>query len=182
MAKHAGSPELASLRADGRVTEVFRTLLAETAWRPGTETVPAGVACDAGVGWDGGAMGAGFVDAAALLARSLDLPRSRAGGAERLADLPLWASLYPRGTSRERIVDDYRRLFAEGSESELEALARFESEVTHHYAVSEEVSEAIDAIVERGDRSDAALAAAVGELLRRDLSPSLRARLTAPAA
>jgi hypothetical protein len=179
MSRHAGTPAFAALREEGRVTEVFRQLLQQTAWKPGAvpSQAPPGVACDADASWNSGLLGAGIVDAAALIARPLPTgaPRGPAPAAAGLADLPLFVSLYPEGASLDAPRADYRRLFGPGVT--LEAAAVFEAEVMHHYAMSREVAGAIDAAIAGVERSDAAFLRAREALRGQDLSDSLRAAL-----
>jgi hypothetical protein len=179
MSRYAGTPAFATLRSEGRVTEAFRQLLKETAWKPGAvpSQAPPGVVCDSGAGWSSELMGAGIVDAAALLARPLPAgtPRAPASPAEGLQDLPLFLSLYPGGASRDGVRADYRRLFAPGLADDVAAV--FEAEVMHHYAMSREVAGALDAAVVVADRSDAAFLRARQALRRQDISDSLRAAL-----
>lgn len=94
-----------------------------------------------------------------------------------LEELPLWSSLYPEETSPATPVDDYRRLFRLDESDDLEEVAIFEAEILHHYAMSAEVSAAIDAIVIDGDRSDEAFERVREALRDRDLSTRLRSRL-----
>jgi thermitase len=173
LARHAGEPDFERLRAEGRTSQVFHALLAQTAWKPGSTGAP--VRCDPGVSWDSSRYGAGIADAAALLAAPLPefAPPSMLVR-QSVDELPLWSSLYPEETSPAQPIEDYRRLFGLEEEDDLEEVAIFEAEVLHHYATSEGVRSAIDAIVMDGDRSDAAFARIRAALLRRDLSTRLR--------
>jgi hypothetical protein len=83
--------------------------------------------------------------------------------------------LYPDGTARDVAWADYRRLFAPGAADD--ALAPYEAEVMHHYALSPDVAGAIDALVTGANRSAEASGRARQALQARDLSDSLRAVL-----
>ncbi len=173
---HAGSSELRALRERGELASAFQSLLAETAWQPGSGDSP--VPCDEGASWDQSRYGAGILDTAALLEVPLDrIPRRPMLAPSSLEELPLWSSLYPEETSPATVVDDYRRLFRLDESEDLEDVAIFEAEILHHYAMSAEVSDAIDAIVIEGDRSEEAFERAREALRDRDLSSRLRSRL-----
>jgi hypothetical protein len=166
------SSELASLRASGRLTAAFRDALRRSTWTP--ERAPRGVGCAGAGGWDRG-FGPGILDAAALVARA---PRARGADAPPplgLRDLPLFRSVYPDGRG-ERAPADYRRLFGLAPEGDLERVAYLEAEVLHHYAMTREVTEALDAALARG-APDAAFAEARRALLRQGLSDDLRRAL-----
>ena len=178
MARYAATPEFQALRNEGRVTETFRRLLQETAWKPGAvpSQAPAGVVCDDAGPWNTGLMGAGIADAAALLAKPLPAGGPRTAAVARsLEDLPLFATLYPVGTARETVWADYRRLFTAGPDDS--ALGEYESEVMFHYAQSRDVAIALDQVVEAGDRSDGAFTQASEALRGADLSQQLRGAL-----
>lgn len=176
MSKYAGSSAFKELHDQGRVTETFRKLVRESSWQPGASPArtPAGVVCDAGAAWNSRLMGAGIVDAAALLDRELPVSASRSPAPpERIEDLPLFGSLYPVDTPRAVVWADYRRLFALGPTDD--SLAVYEAEVMHHYALSPDVAGAIDALVTGANRSADASLRASQALQARDLSDSLRA-------
>jgi hypothetical protein len=122
-------------------------------------------------------MGAGILDAAALLAAPL--PAATTARAvepeETLQDLPLWSSLYSAAAAG-RAVEDYRRLFRVPDNAPLEPAAVFEREVLHYYATDADVGDAIDAIA-LGNTGDDDFAAAREALLASDLSNRLRATL-----
>jgi hypothetical protein len=177
VAKHKGTPAYERLKSEGKLVSTLRRLLHETAWRPGTAGQPAAAECAQGLEWDSGSFGAGIIDAKALLEAPLI---EGAVGGERAASveqLPLWSSLYRDGVPLARRHEDYRRLFGVEDPAALESLAIFESEIMYHYAADEAVAAAIDSIVVRGDRSDAAYARARERLLARDLASRLRRAL-----
>lgn len=179
LARHLGSPELASLRANGAVTTVLQELIAATAWTP--DAPPEEVACDTDRWSD--EFGAGILDAAGLLEQPLPAPGSRVAPTRALAleDLPLFTSLYEPGIAPERVQSDYSRLLT-GVEGNAETVGFLEAEVVHHYALDEEVQAAFDAVVEgAAPASDDALATLREALLRQNLSPTLRAQLEAAA-
>lgn len=177
LAQHAKeSPgELAQLKANGRLTETFRSLVEQTVWVPGTDNVPDGVSCDPGR-WKSRKLGAGIIDAAALIEKPLSVPRAGAprAVARTIRELPLWASLYPPGTPDARMEADYRALFAHGSDEDLEEIAYLEGEVTYHYAVDERVTDALDALVESEDPTTAIFSNARSALRNLDISSRLR--------
>jgi len=173
---HADSDELRTLRERGQVTQAFRALLEATAWKPGTGPSP--VPCDEGITWNASRYGAGILGAATLVATPLEglvLPRMLSPA--RFEELPLWTSLYPEETSASTVLDDYRRLFGLSASDEIEPVAIFEAEILHHYAVSEAVSTAIDAVVIEGERTDEAFARIREALRAQALSARLRGSL-----
>jgi hypothetical protein len=162
---------LAELRASGGLTAAFRDALRRSAWTPARP--PRGTGCAGSRDWDRG-FAPGILDAAALVARA---PRARGvpPAAPGLRDLPLFRSVYPEGEGA-RAAADYRRLFALAPDADLERVAHFEAEVLHHYAMTREVTEALDAALAPG-ASDAAFADARRALLRQGLSRDLRRAL-----
>jgi hypothetical protein len=113
LARHAGTPELAALKANGTLTETFRSLAQSTAWRPDAADGRDHPTCDPGTVWRPDEMGAGILDAAALLAAPLPPAATpRAVAPERtIQDLPLWSSLYS-AVDVPRAIADYRRFSA----------------------------------------------------------------------
>lgn len=181
IARHKGSPEFERLKQEGKLTETFRALARETAWRPG-ENQPAGVSCDPGATWIPDRMGAGIIDAAALLARPLDGVTTRGGEqAKAVQDLPLWGSMYEESVPLAVRISDYRRLLALPDDVDLEKVAIYESEVMFHYVMSEKVAAAVEAIALRGNRSLIGFEAAREALRAQDLSSALRPILTSQA-
>lgn len=173
LAHHGGSDALSDLRARGEISNAFRALLEATAWKPGAGSSP--VPCDAGIVWNSSRYGAGILDAAALLEAPLEgIARPRMLAPTSLQELPLWSSLYPEETSPTPAVDDYRRLFRLEESDDLEEVAIFEAEILHHYAMSEAVSAAFDALVIGGDRSEEAFTRVREALRDQDLSTRLR--------
>lgn len=165
LARFAGTSALAGAREGGRLTAAFRDALRRSAWRP--ERSPAGLRC-AKEPWPAGA-GPGILDAAALVGTA---PRSIApGAAGGLGDLPLFRSVYAPADAA-RAAADYRRLFGLAPGADLERVAFFEAEVLHHYAMTMEVTRAIDALARAS--TDEAAADARRELLRQGLSKDLR--------
>ena len=176
LAHHAGSAELEHLRERGETASAFRALLKETAWKPGdgSSVFP----CDDGIVWSSSRYGAGILDAAALLEAPLaGVRRPRLLAPTSFEELPLWSSLYPEETSATTAIEDYRRLFRLEESDDLEEVAIFEAEILHHYAMSEEVRSAIDAIVIDGDRSEEAFERMRDALREEDLSTRLRSAL-----
>jgi len=173
LARHAAEDRLAALRAGGGLTAALRASLSATAWKPARS--PKGVVCQRG-GWDA-SFGPGILDAAALVKRR---PAAGAGPppAVALLDLPLFRSIHPAGAAA-RAGESYRQLFDLAPEARIEAVAYFEAEVLHHYAMTEEVARALDLAVGKG-ASPEAFVAARRALLRQGLSKPLREALRPP--
>lgn len=178
IARHQGTDEFDRIREDGQTTEVFRSLLKQTVWRPNGSKKPDTATCDDDAGWNRFFLGDGILDAAALLDKSLaDADATRAVEAEAVEDLPLWTSLYPEATGLQVAQQDYRRLFELDPQADLETVAIYEAEVMYHYATSERVQEAVDQVALANDRSPGAYLRIREELRARDLSDSLREAL-----
>lgn len=173
VARHADSPEFRRLIETGAVTREFRRAIKATAWRPiaADGRLPPNNKCAASVTWDGNRNGAGVVDAEKLVIEPLQDGGARTATPDSFADLPLFASLYPRNADRVRVGEEYRRLFKGGSTD----LAQFEAEILFQYSTNDNVRGPLDRIIEGGapvefDRAHAALTFA-------DISPALRAAL-----
>ncbi len=111
--------------------------------------------------------------------RSGDAPAAQGRGGAPIEDLPLWRSLYPRGTSLEVSESDYLSLFADAGDDPLglAQLAIYEAEILHHYTMNEPLAEALDAITLQGRRGRAAVSIARERLRAQDLSTDLRRAL-----
>jgi hypothetical protein len=174
IALHKGDPAFEQLRKDGRMVHAFRTLARETATRPGSADGKRSD-CDPGVGWKADEMGAGIIDAAALLSRPLPGATRSSPRAVQLEDLPLWTSIYAPGTSRDVIVSDYQKLFGAG---DLATVGMFEAEVMHQYATDESVQRAANRIVLGAQRDADSFGQLRAALRRADLSARLRTALS----
>lgn len=179
VARHRGSAAFNDLRKNGDLTATFLRLARASAWRPGTDRQPLAANCDANTGWVPSLQGAGILDAAALLDLGLEGiggTGTRSAEPAGMQDLPLWLSLYPEGNT-SRAISDYRLVFRLAAADELEKVAIFEAELTHHYATDEKVAVAIDALIASPDPTGAELVRVRAALLARDLSPRLRRSL-----
>jgi subtilisin family serine protease len=173
---HRDNPELRTLAEQGLLTETFRAALRASAWRPANSagTNPPGTQCKSAT-WDPN-YGVGILNVAALLDAPLSGSQPRATLAGDEETVPLFASLYPRGTEPERILADYRSLFPPSRGEKANDLSNFETEILYHYTVNEEVQRGIDALVggKRGDEPGDSVRRA---LSRQDLSGRLRQAL-----
>lgn len=172
LAHHADNPELERLKQTGQLTARFRELVRQTAWRPGTVTAP--TSCDPDADWQAKRMGAGVINAQALLEQPLQVSNQRTAAAASIEQLPLWSSLYGSDTAPERRVNDYRQLFANAP---LEEIAFFEAEITHYYATNERIRAALDAIVNAENPTATLFNTASQTLLEHIISGRLRAAL-----
>jgi hypothetical protein len=169
------SPEMQILKRDGLVTGAFRDALKAGAWRPDqANTIPAGVHCAGNAPWPTDEYGAGIVNAEGVLEARLTLG-SRGGDSDDIEELPLFASLFPDGTPAATVADRYAALFGAANARAAAPLAELEGEISHLYATDTETAAALDAFVGGGPAAPARQT-----LLRKDISPSLRAALTAP--
>ncbi len=180
VAYHRADPEMAILKRDGLVTGAFRDALQKSAWRPDQPgTVPPGVTCASTAPWKTGEYGPGIVDAAKVLQAPLTLG-TKGVEVDRIEDLPLFASLFPDGTPPATVKARYALLFgASDGEAAAAALGELEGEVVNAYATDADVAAALDRLVAEGTPASAAATREV--LLRKDISPSLRAALATPA-
>ncbi|MDF0676941.1 MAG: S8/S53 family peptidase [Nitrospira sp.] len=172
---HRHEPAFQTLAERGLLTETFRAALQTSAWRPANGTNPPGTQCNS-TQWDSD-YGTGILDIAALLDVPLSGMRPRGIVAREEETVPLFASLYPKGTDPERIRADYRALFPSSRSEQDGDLSHFETEILYHYTVDEEVQREVDALVSgqsRGEPADAVRQA----LLREDLSGRLRHTLS----
>jgi hypothetical protein len=174
LSAHQKDPELRTLVERGMLTEAFRAALRASAWRPGTDAYPLGTLCE-NMTWDSN-YGVGILDIAALLDVQLSASQTKEFSVLEEGTVPLFASLYPRGTSLERIRRDYRSLFISSRAGSVDELSSFETEILYHYTANEDVQQAIDVLVAaqgRGESADRVRRA----LLHEDLSGRLRQRL-----
>ena len=171
---HRHEPAFRTIAEQGLLTETFRTALQASAWRPAKGANPPGTQCNP-TEWDSH-YGAGILNIAGLLDVSLSGSQSRGILASEEETVPLFASLYPKGTDLERIRADYRALFASSRSEQVGELSHFETEILYHYTVDEEVQREVNALVSGQSRGEPA-AAARRALLREDLSGRLRQTL-----
>ncbi len=176
LAWHKDNPKMTELRENGQVTKIFRNALQASAWRPAADPAqnPPGTHCDT-TSWDEDKYGAGIINVAGLLDVPLDAPGTRALApvAEEPEELPLFASLYPAGTSRDEILEDYRSLFGGSLRATPKKLYRFETEILYHYTVEDDVQRSIDAVVS-GQRGAEPTDRVRDALRKKDLSNQLR--------
>jgi len=165
LARTSDEPALGELRGRGALTAVARTARA-----------PSAAGCEARA-WSADD-GPGILDAAALVAaapravvRALGEGAAPAAPGE-LRALPLFRSLYASGGAG-RARADYARLFARATHMSVEPVAHFEAEVLHHYALTREVSAALDAAA-AAPAGTGDWAAVRRTLLRQGLSRPLR--------
>lgn len=97
-------------------------------------------------------------------------------GASEEETIPLFASLYIRGTDPERIRADYRSLFPPSRDGKGPDPSSFETEILYHYTVNEEVQRQMNVLV-AGQRGDEPADAVRRVLSREDLSGRLRQAL-----
>ena len=177
LAYHHNTPKLAELQADGQVTATFRAALAASAWRPGSTEQPAGAKCEP-IAWDSGKYGPGILDVAKLL----EYPLDPSAVTRRLEpeQLELFKGLFDDGTERAAILREYLRLFNRTSPAQLAEVAQFETELMHHYALNENVAQALDALAAGQGSPDAEWLAAQARraLLQQELSTQLRTALS----
>jgi len=137
--------------------------------------------------WNAKSLGAGIVNAAAALRQPLPQTRSLSaeGDAEvaaepgaALSDLPLFRSLFARGTDGAVVRERYRSIFGVPA-TRLQEAAIFEAEIVDQYALSEEVRAALENIIGPEPPTAAQYRAVRVELLRQDISPQLRSALEA---
>ena len=173
---HRNDPALRTLAEQGLLTETFRAALRASAWRPSDDSHsnPPGTHCESGT-WDSD-YGTGILNTAALLDVPLPGDQSRAAVVAEEETIPLFASLYPRGTDPERIRADYRTLFPPTRDGKGLEPSSFETEILFHYTESEEVQRALDALV-RGQRGGEPVEAVRRALAHQDLSGRLRQAL-----
>jgi len=175
LSSHWSEPRLQELRRQGQVTDVFRSLLRATSWRPDGDPLkfPEGVRCSSKV-WDADNLGAGIVDAGALLAAPL--PAS-AGATRAIAptvgDLPLFGSLFPADTDRETIRSRYLGIFPIGAANP----GVFEAEIMQKYGEDTQLRGAIDTIVNVPSPTAEQYAAVRSILLALDTSRRLQQAL-----
>ncbi|MEO0996626.1 MAG: S8 family serine peptidase [Pseudomonadota bacterium] len=179
LAYHANDPRLAALKADGRLTAAFREGLRRAAWLPQDDSPiePDDTLCADDAHLDPRRNGAGIINADALLAVDLDDLVTAGTRSADADELPITASIYPPGTPIQRVEEDYRRLFAVAGDEKLETVAYLEAELGYHYADSERVREAFDAIAIDGVRSETAFGRLREALRTSDLSPRFRRAL-----
>jgi caspase domain-containing protein/subtilase family protein len=176
---HRNDPALADLQRSGDLTRVFRRLVQETSWRPdrGAAQLPPGVTCPVGASWDAANFGPGIVEASRLLAAPLPGGTREVAESRGFEDLPLFASLFPDGTSPAIVVARFGRLLRRPEGTDAGPLAFLEGEVVFQYALGEEVREAINRLTGDAEPPAEAYAAARSALLRQDLSTRLRSVL-----
>lgn len=173
---HRNDPALRTLSEQGLLTETFRAALQASAWRPSknSNANPPGTQCDS-TSWDPD-YGAGILNLAALLDVPLSGAQSKALPAGEEEMIPLFASLYPRGTEPERIRADYRSLFPSSQSGKVHDLNSLETEILYHYTVNEEVQRELNNLV-AGQRGDELVETVRRALFRQDLSGRLRQAL-----
>ncbi len=178
LAHHQDTRQLKALQQAGLVTKAFRHALQQSAWQPSSDMSqnPDGTHCDQ-YSWNEDDYGPGILDINALLDVPLMTSASRALADPVLDTIPLFASIYPEETPAEQIHDDYKALLKAKSETSLNEISKFETEIMYHYTVSEDVQRTIDNLV-RGQRGDESSNRAREMLLNQDLSSRLRQRLT----
>ena len=176
LAWHRGNPKLKELQELGLVTKAFRQSLQASAWQPDTDSAanPPGTHCDT-TSWDS-KYGSGILDTAELLDTSLMVSDTRSIETREIEELPLFASLYPPDIDQDQIKSDYLSLFGVTSRDDMQKLAAFETEILHHYTMSEDVQRAIDAMIQ-GQRGIEPIERAQRALLKQDLSKRLRGAL-----
>lgn len=174
LSAHRKDPALQTLAEQGLLTETFRAALQASAWRPASDTNPPGTSCENAT-WDSD-YGAGILNIAALLDVPLSGTQSRDLGASEEETIPLFASLYIRGTDPERIRADYRSLFPPSRDGKGPDPSSFETEILYHYTVNEEVQRQMNVLV-AGQRGDEPADAVRRVLSREDLSGRLRQAL-----
>lgn len=170
-------PEMTLLKREGRVTAAFLDLLRRTAWRPDQpETKPENVSCAPGATWNTSEYAAGIVNAAGILRAPLPLgPRDEAPA--HIEELPLFATLFPDDTPLADVQNTYFLLLPSTGRKAAATGGEFEGEITGIYAVDPEAADAIDHLVR--ERTPASAAAVRTLLLQKDISPTLRATLSA---
>lgn len=179
LSHHRNNPDLEALRQQGAVTEAFRKALRQSSWRPDSGSGgPPSTSCE-GSPWDT-SYGPGILNVASLLDVPLAQTRQAPAVAEpALEQIPLFASLYPLGTDARKIVEDYLAIFDQTDQGELEGLARFETEILHHYTLNESVQQSIERMI---GHTRSGRASTFGSLRRSlmdmDLSNRLRQALT----
>lgn len=171
---HRQEPLLETLTKQGLLTETFRAALRSSAWRPAITPNPPGTQCKKEATWDF-AYGAGILDIATLLDVSLSSPPDVFSRIEEEA-IPLFASLYRRGTNSARVRADYQTLFPSSRGGSVDELSSFETEILFHYTTDEEVQREVNAMVAMQGRVESANAVRRA-LLREDLSSRLRQAL-----
>lgn len=173
VAKHEKEAEFNTLASAGGLTEAFRRSIQATAWQPvASDTHRPKTYCDKDVGWDSKEDGAGILNVERMLTYPLDGATARAAPRTE-SPLPLFETVYPRGTAPERVVNDYEQLFPPNKRQNIR---QFESEVMFQYAVNDTVRTTIDRIM-AGAQAAAEYDNARKALLLADLSEPLRQRL-----
>ena len=145
LAFHRGTPELEELQQQGRVIDAFRAALLQSAWRPGS-TNPSGSHCE-DLPWNE-RYGPGLLDVAELLKVPLNQTRQALPvAAPELEQIPLFSSLYPYDADSEKIITDYLSLFEQSGQIDLDAIAKFETEILFHYTTDEGLRQSIEQMV-----------------------------------
>ena len=173
---HRDNPDVKRAKEEGRLTDVFRTILQATSWRPG-ETPPPGVTCAAVGPWKSKEYGAGIVDAGKALAAPIPSAAALRTLEAEAGRLPLFASLFEPPVAPEVADSTYRRLLRIDSTRAIGESEELEGEVALLYATDAEVRKAMDAAIQVRDAPDAAFAAARSAILSRDISKTLRSAL-----
>ena len=176
LSMHRNDPALRTLAEQGLLTETFRSALQASAWRPSktSNANPPGTHCESS-NWDSD-YGTGILNLAALLDVPLRDSQSKAFPVVEEETIPLFASLYPRGTELGRIRTDYRSLFPSSKSEKAPDLKTLETEILYHYTVNDEVQRELNNLV-AGRRGDEPVDTVRRSLLRLDISGRLRQAL-----
>jgi hypothetical protein len=173
---HRNDPSLRKLIKQGLLTRTFRSALRTSAWRPSNSrgSNPVGTHCDSST-WNTD-YGAGILNVAGLLDVPLSVAQPTAIEAFEEEVIPLFASLYPKGTDSQKIHSDYRTMFSSARSRNLDDLSSFETEILYHYTINKEVQRDIDAFVS-GQREGEPADIMRRSLSQQDLSERLRQAL-----
>lgn len=172
LAYHRNDPRLAQLQKDGKLTRVFRRAVQRSAWKPPEEGIAG--SCEAGR-WDEDKFGPGILDLELLLKEPL-IEGEHVSEPAELVELPLYSSLFPRGTEPAEIRNSYASLFREERSGLAGKPEIFETEILYHYTTDQNVQSAIDAQI-TSTRSMRGVERVVNNLQRKDLSVRLRSAL-----